>query len=123
MKALQISLSPSNWEDELLQINIDAKLFLLFVSPDFTAKQELLDSLSDSYPDAAIIGCSTAGEISNINVHDESVSLTAMCFDKVSIRKTAVRVDNMADSCDAGRELARQLKKKDLRHILFLVMA
>lgn len=118
MKALQLTLSPSNWEHELFKINIDADLFLLFVSPEFTAKQELLDTISHSYPDALIIGCSTAGEISDIHVSDQTVSLTAIRMEKTGTRMATVKVAKMDKSLSAGRQLAKQLDDEDLRHIL-----
>ncbi|MBT8271961.1 MAG: FIST C-terminal domain-containing protein [Bacteroidia bacterium] len=118
MKVQQISLSLHTWKDDLSHISIEPDLFLLFISPEFKERQDVLDTLRQKFPEATITGCSTAGEISGINVKDRTVSLTAIKLEKVSHEQTHVKVDNMKFSYKAGRELGRALKKEDLRHVL-----
>tara|TARA_R110002050_G_C8936359_1_gene512322 strand:+ start:197 stop:1324 length:1128 start_codon:yes stop_codon:yes gene_type:complete len=120
MKVKQMSLSGTNWEKSLAAINIDANLFLLFVSPEFNFKEEVLNSLNVKYPKATIIGCSTAGEISDVTVNDASISLTAVQLDKVKIKKVSVTIKDMNSSKAAGEEIALQLNAKDLKHVIVL---
>ena len=115
MNVQQISLSQNLWKNELETININANIFLLFVSPEFNNKVELLDSLHKKYPKATLIGCSTAGEISDITVKDHTVSLTAIQLEKVTYKKAFVEIRNMRASFDAGQILATELYTEDLK--------
>ncbi len=98
MKVQQLSLTEDNWMESLPLINIDAKLFLLFVSPQFKLKQDILDVLCKNHPDATIIGCSTAGEISDVTVKDNTISLTAIHFQTTTLKEVSVKVDDMDGS-------------------------
>ena len=77
----QLSIKKT-FQEEDLDFDFKPNFILLFVSPIFQFKKEILDTLLKKYPDAHIIGCSTAGEISDIEVSDNSVSLTAVEFEK-----------------------------------------
>ena len=120
MKVQQLSLSQDLWKTQLDDLQIPANLLLLFVSPGFNDKEQFLNSLSIKYPDAIIIGCSTAGEISDVLVTDNTISLSAIQMEKVEIRKESVAINEMNDSFEAGQKLAEKLKDKSLSHMLIL---
>lgn len=120
MKVTQISLTKKNWNDSLLSIDNDANLFLLFISPEFKLKHEVLAFLNKAYPKAIIIGCSTAGEISDVTVKDKTISLTAIQFEKVTLKKVSYVIQGMSNSQEAGENIADQLYSKDLKHVLVL---
>ena len=120
MKAQQLSLSQHLWKDELLQINISANIFLLFMSPDFSDKQELIDQLNENYPKATVIGCSTAGEISDVKVKDQTVSMTAIKLEKAKHKLVSITVNDMKCSYKAGQKLANDLNDTALKHMLIL---
>lgn len=118
MKVEQLCLTESNWNEEVLKLKIPVNLFILFISPIFKSKENLLKELKVSYPEATIIGCSTAGEISDVYVNDNTVSLTAIQFEKVKHKKVAVNVESMDSSFEAGQELANKLNSKALNHMI-----
>lgn len=120
MKVQQLSLTQELWNDEVLALNITADIFLLFISPDFEKKKDFINYLCDNYPDSTIIGCSTAGEISDVNVLDDTISLTAIQLEKVTHKKVSVVINDMECSFKAGQKLADELNDKDLKHILVL---
>lgn len=120
MKVKELSLAQTNWLDTLAAINFDANLFLLFVSPEFDAIDDVLSHINQKFSDAIIIGCSTAGEISDVTVNDNSVSLTAIQLEKTIIKKVSYTVNDMSCSEKAGKEIASQLNDKDLKHIIVL---
>ena len=123
MKVQQMSLTEDNWIDNLPLINIDASLFLLFVSPEFKLKQEILDFLCKRHPDATIIGCSTAGEISDVTVNDNTISLTAIQFEKTTLKKVSVKVDDMDSSFIAGQDIGSKLYGEELKHVIVLSLS
>jgi len=120
MKVQQISLEKSNWKKDLLALNIDANIFLLFVSPEFEAKKNVIDLLQINYPKATIIGCSTAGEISDVTVKDDTISLTAIQLEKTSFNKVSFQIKDMKCSENAGVKLAEALYSDGLKHVLIL---
>jgi len=120
MKVQQLSLSQDNWSENVALININVDLFLLFVSPQFTLTEKVLTYLRKRYPKSIIAGCSTAGEISDVTVKDNSISLTAIQFQKTTVKKVSAKIDNMDLSYDAGKDLGSQFDSKDLKHIIIL---
>lgn len=118
MNVQQMSLFQDDWEEKLLSLYIEADVFLLFISSEFKPKQEVVNYLNDKYPKAIIIGCSTAGEISNITVNDNTISLTAIHFEKVTCKRAAFEIQNKECSFKAGAQLAKSLYSKDLKHVI-----
>jgi len=87
MKIQQILLIENNWSEKIESIHIDANLFLLFFSPDFNLKDEVLGLLNKKYPKSTIIGCSTGGEISDVTLNHKTISLTAIQLEKPNINR------------------------------------
>lgn len=120
MKVQQISLIENNWCEKIESIHIDANLFLLFISPDFNLKDDVLLSLNKKYPKSTIIGCSTAGEISGVTVKDKTISLTAIQLEKTTLKKVSFQIKDMNCSYKAGEEIATKLDDNDLKHVIVL---
>lgn len=120
MKTIQQSLTQVGWKESLASIEMNASLFLLFISPKFEPKKEVLAFLNKHHPNATIIGCSTAGEISDITVNDETISLTAVEFEKTKLKRVSIDVDCMQSSYEAGQQVANKLKSKGLKHVIVL---
>jgi hypothetical protein len=72
------------------------------------------------YPEATILGCSTAGEISGTQVRDDSLVVTALEFEHTRVQLAQTRVDGMEQSHAAGATLARSLLQPGLCHVLVL---
>jgi hypothetical protein len=120
MKVEQLCLIDDAWHDIVLSIDINPSIFLLFISPTFKGKDELVNKLTSLHPDATIMGCSTAGEISGVNVSDDTVSLTAIELEKVDHKLEMVEVNSMDESYDVGAALASKLNQSNLKHVLVL---
>jgi hypothetical protein len=73
-----------------------------------------------AFPDAQIIGCSTAGEISNQGVSDNSLVITACHFNKPAFVPVSAEVKTMFETRKAGEELGRGLKKEGLTGVFVL---
>lgn len=69
------------------------------------------------YPNAHIISCSTAGEILDTQVQDESVSLTAIQFQQTTLKFAQKNIDNYEASFEVGTQLARELIGEGLVHV------
>ena len=120
MKVNQISLTEENWSITLKSLDVDANLFILFVSPEFYPKHDVLSAINTKYPNATVIGCSTAGEISDVTVKDKTISLTAIKVEKTEFKKYAVQVKDMNCSHEAGEKIAEALYEENLKHVIVL---
>lgn len=96
----------------------DPSLVLVFASIDYFSSPELADALKAACPQAIVLGCSTAGEISGDGVDDGSCILTGVAFDKVPLRAATTSLRGMEDSHAAGQRLGQQLLAPDLKAIL-----
>lgn len=85
---------------------------------DIIAKPEIFEAIRMRYPDADIILSSTAGEIHDNAVYDESVSVTAVELEHTQTQVLAFPVTDHANSYDCGVAIARQLQGPKLKHIL-----
>lgn len=87
-------------------------------------KRELLPRfyahLAGRFPGVPVLGCSTAGEISDTKVVDDAVTATLIGFAKTRIRLARCESVKQADSCSAGVRLAEALNGPDLRHLFVL---
>jgi hypothetical protein len=71
-------------------------------------------------PQAVLMGCSTAGEISREGVSDQTLALTAVRWRGVITRQSSTDLLDMEDSFEAGVRLARGLPRPGLRAIVLL---
>jgi hypothetical protein len=97
-----------------------ASLVLVFGGRKAMSSERSLDELAARFPGASRIGCSTAGEILDIDVSDESLVATAISFSSTRIDLAAERAASPASSAEIGRRLADRLAAEDLRHLLVL---
>jgi len=88
------------------------------VSP-FTASG-LHERLKQGLPAAALVGCTTAGEIGDGGVTDGKLVLSALHFDHPDFKVVVTTLGGMDDSAAAGARLARQLAGDGLHDVLVL---
>ncbi len=109
------------WEQSLVGDSVrDAQLVLLFGDRSVLSESPALGEVRRDYPNAQIIGCSTAGEICDTNVLDETVVATAVQFEHSEVSGTSVKMGGGISSHDAGAALAQNLDKRGLRHVFVL---
>lgn len=78
----------------------------------------LNDTLRQALPGAALLGCTTAGEITADGVDDGTLTLTAVRFDKIRLTQGSTQLASMEDSFAAGERLGQQIAAVDLRAVL-----
>lgn len=93
-------------------------LVLVFGSVSLLSSSDLVEALTRTCPDARLLGCSTAGEITAGGVDNLSCTLTAVRFDQVSLRPAETAIAGMADSFGAGERIGRQLKDPELKAVV-----
>lgn len=90
-------------------------LVAAFASPRFADDRAPIEALRKAFPTSCLIGCSTAGEIIDDEVHDDSIALAVYRFSDTTLRFACTPVNGPADSERAGRCLGEQLAAKNLR--------
>ncbi|MEQ9365334.1 MAG: FIST N-terminal domain-containing protein [Leptospirales bacterium] len=95
-------------------------LVLVFGSRERMEDPQTIDDLRRLFGDAILFGCSTAGEIEDSCVLDDSVVATAIRFERASVRVESAALPSVADSYQVARSLAQSLDREDLKHVLVL---
>ncbi|HEX5354845.1 MAG TPA: FIST N-terminal domain-containing protein [Aquabacterium sp.] len=94
------------------------QLILAFGTRSLLARPDVMTPLRVRYPDAVVVGCTTAGEIEDVRVHDASIVATAIHFEQTTLRMATGEVLCAEDSFNVGMNLARTLDEPGLRHVL-----
>ena len=76
------------------------------------------DEVRSWYPKSHIISASTAGEIIETEVSDDTLVLTAIKFEKTTLQFTEVNIKEAEESESAGKKLAAALPKEGLVHAM-----
>lgn len=123
MKLLQQKFSPElGWEiiRKSPEENSRFDLVLVFGSTELIGGDTLYPELRNKYPDATILLGSTAGEISDTAVNDNTLSLTAIAFELTTVKSAGVHLQDGESSFDAGSRLAQQLDQVGLRNVFII---
>ena len=94
-----------------------ANLVLVFGNAALLTQQANFDFLRNQYANADLVFASTAGEIAQGRVIDNSIIATAIAFDKTPIRSVSMALGNNCNSYEAGQRLFEQLQSDDLCYI------
>ncbi len=79
---------------------------------------KIYQHIRDLYPGAYIVLCSTAGEILDTSVRDNSVVVTAVHFEKSVVRFTETTIESVERSLHVGKQLAEFLPVEGLVHAM-----
>src|SRR5688500_13142106 len=102
------------------ELDSERTLVLAFGASSFFDERAPLAALRAALPRANLMGCSTAGEIQNTKVLDESIVAAVIRFDATELRSAIAPITNAAESRAAGESIARQLAAPDLRGVFIL---
>jgi len=99
-----------------------ADLVIAFGATDVLSDPDRVSELSLRHPHAHVVGCSTAGEIRDTRVNDDSLVVTAVRFERgVSVKPVLVSLDDVdGSSHGVGVRLAEQLPASGLVHVFVL---
>ena len=92
-----------------------ADLLLVYGSRHSLEEKSFLEKLRQSFPNAALAGCSSAGEIANGVLHFNSVVVAALDFKRTQVKTVRVDAGNAVSHEAIGEELVSRLDSPDLR--------
>lgn len=105
------------------QISLKKPLVLVFGNRYMLEDTNIYNEIREEFKDGHIVFGSTSGDITSDSVDDESITITAIEFEKSSfiIKTTDVlNANNTINSHKIGKELIEQLPKKNLKYILII---
>jgi len=105
------------------QILLIKPLVLVFGNRYMLEETDIYNEIREEFKDGHFVFGSTSGDITSESVDDESITITAIEFEKSSfvIKTTDVLNDNnLIDSHKIGKELLQQLPQKDLKYVFIV---
>lgn len=100
--------------------NASYQLVLGFGKKEILSTQAIYAELHTVFPNAQIALCSTAGEIYDREVLEDSVSVIAVEFEKTKISSALVEINAFDSSYSAGAGLISKLEQNDLKYVFIL---
>ena len=97
-----------------------ADLVLFFADVNCLSTEECYAELKGTFPQAIILGCSSAGSVMGVEISDKDVVATAIKFERSSVRMAVVDIDEEKDASQLGQKLMGELSAPDLKHVFVL---
>jgi hypothetical protein len=112
--------SGRDWRTLNADRSIAPSVVFYFASPGTLEDGARFADLKSAYPGAALLGCTTGGEIVDVDVHDGAVIATAVEFEGTEVKPAQDRVAPGKTSFEIGTRLAGSLPRKGLRGVFVL---
>jgi hypothetical protein len=96
----------------------EAQVVFVFGGRALIEDKQNYGAIKGFYPKADVLMCSTAGEIIDTRVSDNSLSVTAVKFNKTALAFTEGEISDPEQSSEVGKKLASKLKQDGLTHVM-----
>ena len=121
MKIVQAQYTQNDWKYFQPKQKLNNPLVLVFAERRLLQQNKIIASIKKEFPYQHIIFGSTAGEIVGNQVYDNSVSVTAIEFEKSFFKISQANIlAHHQDSFELGKALFEQLPKENLQHIFII---
>jgi len=95
-------------------------LVIAFGSRKLFSDSKWFDQFKKEYPNANIVMNTTSGEIIDTQVNDETISITAIQFEKTILKTATTNIGLLKNSHEAGKDLASKIDSNLLSNILVI---
>lgn len=113
--------SASGWDREPdPELDSPETLLLFFASPERERVNDVLHALQSQFRHSIMFGCSSAGEIYQQEINDQSISLAIVQFEQTPIRLAVEDITAQKTSHEVGTSLAAQLRQDALNAVMVL---
>jgi len=118
MKTKQHHYLNDKWIDYPSELNTErCQLVLVFGASAFIVNQNIFLEIKKQYPNADIVLSSTAGEILNDQLFEDSVIATAIEFEKSESKCVKTNIAGHKNSFEVGSFLMKQLRQANLKGV------
>ena len=111
----------TGWSHALPALDSPTTLVLTFGGSGLVDVPEVFADLQAAYPNSTHLGCSTSGEIHGTEIHDDSLSVAVVRFERTRLKSHFAHVAASDESYAAGREIAGQLAQDDGLRAVFVL--
>jgi hypothetical protein len=110
------------WETLRSDINDSSvyQLVIVFGSRILLSSPGFYEEIRNQYPKAEILMNSTSGEIIDTQVNDDTISLTAIRFDKTKFTSQSINISDFSNSMEAGKIISDKFPHEGLSNILVI---
>lgn len=120
MKVSQMSWSDKSGWEKNPDFSSVADLVLVFADTAFFQTKACYSELRSLFPQAHIVGCSSAGNVMGATISDTNMVATVVKFEHSGISLAALNVKPGERVQECGRRLMMELATADLRHAFIL---
>lgn len=99
---------------------IEPQWVIVFGAASYFSDDSVVGALKHGFPGVLLLGCSTAGEISQDGVTDGTCTLTAVNFAATTLKAANTILSGMDDSRAAGERIGAALPVAGLRAVIVL---
>lgn len=121
MKTVQLKKTKdSNWQYLSEELQLENPLVLVFGNRYMLEDKNIYEEIKTLFKDGHIVFGSTSGDITSESVDDESITITAIQFEKSNfLIKTANVLNDAAEinSFNTGKNLIAQFPEENLKHV------
>ncbi|ULC60356.1 FIST C-terminal domain-containing protein [Flaviramulus sp. BrNp1-15] len=119
MKTVQLKkYKNQNWQYVGEKQNLNKPLVLVFGNRYMLEEDSIYKEIKELYPDGEIVFGSTCAEISSNTVNEESITITAIEFEKSTFQiKTSNVLNTDLNSLKTGSELISQFPSEGLKYV------
>ncbi len=110
------------WSPNVLDPSLDSErtLVIIFGASRLESAADAVTQLAAIYPQSTFIGCSTAGEILNDEVFDNSLVVSIAKFEHTDLKVAYAPIAETGDSYSAGAHLASKFDPEGLSGVFVL---
>ncbi len=116
MKALNFQYKKGEFYPE--PNNETSNLTICFGSKTLLEDEAFCQTIMRSFPAENMVMLTTAGEIFNSEVLDDSLSITTLKFDATPLSTHSINIKDFKNSTEAGIALVQSVVKEDLRYVM-----
>jgi hypothetical protein len=98
----------------------EAQLVIGFGSRELVSQEKSYLDINKKFPNAEIAMCSSAGEIYDTEVLDDTISLVAIQFKSTTLKTSEINIEEFDSSYEAGKTLVKNLPQENLKLIFVL---
>jgi hypothetical protein len=112
----------SGWREPLpAQLDSEQTMVLVFGASGYAQRLDVFAELMRAFPKGHVLGCSTAGEILDRHVSDDSLTVAVARFTDTTVRMVSAPVATAGDSYAVGAALVRQLEASSPPRAIFVL--
>jgi len=109
-----------NFEKEIFSEKSDVDLVLVFGDTDTFAQTTHYEYFKNLYPNAQIVGSSSAGNVLGTEVSESSVVATAVSFSSSSVQVNSINFEDSDDLAEVSKKLVASFDETNLKSIFII---